>query len=69
VTGLSEREISHLGLESDRISRHGLAPGLRDMVDPVLMANAQAYSIETSNPRHEHEWQIWRDLKLPEERF
>ena len=27
----------------DRISRHGLAPRLRDIIDLVLMANAQAY--------------------------
>jgi hypothetical protein len=25
-----------------------------------------AYSVEAANPRHEHEWKIWRDVKLPE---
>jgi 5-methyltetrahydropteroyltriglutamate--homocysteine methyltransferase len=27
---------------------------------------AQAYSIEAANPRHEHEWELWQDVKLPE---
>src|SRR5262249_43083608 len=39
---------------------------LRDIVDLVLKVRAGAYSIEASNPRHEHEWQLWEDVKLPE---
>lgn len=45
---------------------HTTDPALRDIIDLVLMANVQAYAFEASNPRHEHEWQIWRDVKLPE---
>src|SRR5262249_44603695 len=26
---------------------------------------AGAYVLEMANPRHEHEWQVWRDVKLP----
>jgi 5-methyltetrahydropteroyltriglutamate--homocysteine methyltransferase len=39
---------------------------LREIVDIVLGVPAQGYSIEASNPRHEHEWQLWEDVKLPE---
>ncbi len=39
---------------------------LRDIVDLVLKVRAGAYSIEASNPRHAHEWQVWEDVKLPE---
>jgi 5-methyltetrahydropteroyltriglutamate--homocysteine methyltransferase len=39
---------------------------LKDVVDLILRINAQAYSIEAANPRHEHEWMVWRDVKLPE---
>jgi len=39
---------------------------LREIIDIILQINAQAYSIEAANPRHEHEWMIWRDVKLPE---
>jgi 5-methyltetrahydropteroyltriglutamate--homocysteine methyltransferase len=39
---------------------------LKDMADIMLKVNAGAYSFEGANPRHEHEWQVWRDVKLPE---
>ena len=38
---------------------------LADFVDVILKARVGAYSIEASNVRHEHEWQIWKDVKLP----
>ncbi len=31
-----------------------------------LRINAQAHSFEVANPRHQHEWRIWEDIKLPE---
>ena len=40
---------------------------LRDIVDVLLKVNAGAYSFEAANPRHEHEWQVWRDVTLPED--
>jgi 5-methyltetrahydropteroyltriglutamate--homocysteine methyltransferase len=39
---------------------------LRDIVDLVLRVKAQAYVIEAANVRHEHEYHIWEDVKLPE---
>ena len=39
---------------------------LADIVDLVLAVNAGAYSLEAGNVRHEHEWRVWRDVKLPE---
>ncbi|MGD9891136.1 MAG: cobalamin-independent methionine synthase II family protein [Dehalococcoidia bacterium] len=39
---------------------------LREIVDIVLKVNAGAYSVEASNPRHAHEWKVWRDVRLPE---
>ena len=35
------------------------------MVDLVLKVNAQAYSIEAANVRHEHEWRVWQAAKIP----
>ena len=40
---------------------------LKDIVDLILKVKAQAYSIEASNPRHEHEWRVWEDVTLPED--
>ena len=36
------------------------------LVDVLLEVKAQAYLIEGANARHEHEWAVWRDVRLPE---
>jgi 5-methyltetrahydropteroyltriglutamate--homocysteine methyltransferase len=66
------------GIPEDRVRYHtcyGLnhGPRLHDVpladVAPLMLAiNAGAYSFEVANPRHQHEWRIWEDLKLPEGR-
>jgi hypothetical protein len=38
---------------------------MRDIVDVMLAVNCQAYSFEAGNVRHEHEWRVWEDVKLP----
>jgi 5-methyltetrahydropteroyltriglutamate--homocysteine methyltransferase len=38
---------------------------LKDIVDIILRINAGAYSFEAANPRHEHEWKVWKNAKLP----
>ena len=45
---------------------HAFDPPLEDVVDLVLKVNAGTYAIEQANPRHEHEWRVWEDVKLPE---
>ncbi len=64
------------GIAQDRIRLHtcyGLNHGprlndipLADVVPVMLRINAGAYSFEVANPRHQHEWKIWRDVKLPD---
>lgn len=39
---------------------------LRDVIDIIFKVNAGSYSIEASNPRHEHEWNVFEEVKLPE---
>jgi 5-methyltetrahydropteroyltriglutamate--homocysteine methyltransferase len=39
---------------------------LRDIIDLVLSVPAGCYSIEAANARHEHEWVVWEDVKLPD---
>jgi 5-methyltetrahydropteroyltriglutamate--homocysteine methyltransferase len=63
-----------VGLPADRIRYHvcwGSWPGphtsdvpLKDIVDLILKVKVGAYVIEGANPRHEHEWQVWRNAKL-----
>ena len=64
------------GIPSDRVRYHlcwGSWHGphvtdvpLKDIVDIVLRVRAGAYSVEAANQRHEHEWQVWEDVKLPD---
>jgi len=64
------------GLPRDRIRWHtcyGINIGprvhdleLRHFVDVMLKIRAGAYSFEAANPRHEHEWRVWEQVKLPE---
>jgi 5-methyltetrahydropteroyltriglutamate--homocysteine methyltransferase len=64
------------GIPSDRVRVHvcwGNYPGphhrdvpLRDIVDIVLGANADAVYVEGANPRHGHEWTVFEQLGLPE---
>ena len=38
---------------------------IKDIVDLVLRVDVGAYSFEVANPRHEHEWKVWKDVTLP----
>ena len=39
---------------------------LKDVAPIILKVKAQGFSIESANPRHEHEWMVWKDQKFPE---
>jgi 5-methyltetrahydropteroyltriglutamate--homocysteine methyltransferase len=43
---------------------HGDVP-LKDIVDILLQGRPQAVSFPGANPRHGHEWKVWREMKLP----
>jgi 5-methyltetrahydropteroyltriglutamate--homocysteine methyltransferase len=64
------------GLPEDRIRYHicwgsfntphvGDVPA-KDIIDLVLQVRAGSYLIEMANPRHEHEWRLWEDVRLPD---
>jgi len=40
--------------------------GAEHILDIVLKVRARYYLVEMANPRHEHEWRVWEDLRLPE---
>jgi 5-methyltetrahydropteroyltriglutamate--homocysteine methyltransferase len=44
---------------------HNHDVALRDILDIVLKARPQGLSYEASNPRHEHEWTTFKEIKLP----
>jgi 5-methyltetrahydropteroyltriglutamate--homocysteine methyltransferase len=59
-----ERVRYHVCFGSWHVPHMSDAP-LEDIVDLVLQVRAGAYSIEAANPRHEHEWRVWQNGRLP----
>ncbi len=67
------------GIPQDRVRFHtcysvNIAPRvfdfeLKHFADLMLAINAGAYAIEGANPRHEHEWELWRDVPLPDDKI
>ncbi len=41
---------------------------LEKIIDIVLRARPATILFEAANPRHEHEWKVWRDAKLPDDK-
>ena len=76
--GLRVEAVNHAlrGIPEDRVRFHtcysvNIAPRvhdfeLRHFVDLMLRIRAGAYVIEAANPRHEHEWEVWKETELPE---
>ena len=66
------------GISADRIRFHtcysiNMGPRvhdmqLRDIIDIILKVRAGGYSFEAANPRHEHEWQEWKRVRLPDDK-
>ena len=64
------------GIPPERVRHHtcyGINMGprtsdfeLKHMADLIVTINAGYYSFEMANPRHEHEWQVWETVKLPD---
>ncbi|MCC6776119.1 MAG: cobalamin-independent methionine synthase II family protein [Hyphomicrobiales bacterium] len=67
------------GIPEDRIRFHtcysvNIAPRVHDFelkhfVDLMLKVRAGAFVIEAANPRHEHEWALWREVVLPDDKL
>ena len=45
---------------------HSTDAPLHDIVDLVMRVNAGAYCVEAANVRHETDWKVWREKKLPD---
>ncbi|MBV8118526.1 MAG: cobalamin-independent methionine synthase II family protein [Alphaproteobacteria bacterium] len=42
---------------------------IRDIIEIVLKAEVGAVSFEAGNVRHEHEWKVWQEVKLPDDKL
>jgi 5-methyltetrahydropteroyltriglutamate--homocysteine methyltransferase len=41
---------------------------LKHLADIIVTIRAGFYSFEMANPRHEHEWRVWEQVKLPDDK-
>ena len=39
---------------------------MKRIVDLVVQIKVGSYAVEMANPRHEHEWRVWEDVKIPD---
>jgi 5-methyltetrahydropteroyltriglutamate--homocysteine methyltransferase len=81
---IAERNIAALnaaidGLPAERMRLHICwgnyeGPHTHDLpvtkiIDIAFKARLQALSIEAANPRHEHEWEDFKDIKIPDDKI
>jgi 5-methyltetrahydropteroyltriglutamate--homocysteine methyltransferase len=67
LRGIPEERVRLHYCTGSAMQPHTSNPELRETIAPlILKVNAQAYGIEGANPRHEHEWMVLKDIKLPE---
>jgi 5-methyltetrahydropteroyltriglutamate--homocysteine methyltransferase len=66
LKGISEDRIRYHICWGSWHGPHVYDPPLKDVIDMVLRVNAGTYLMEQANPRHEHEWAVWEDIKLPD---
>ncbi len=66
LQGIPEEQVRYHHCWGSMNQPHTTDAPLSTFVHSMLRINAQAYSVEAANPRHEHEWMLWKDVKLPD---
>ena len=66
LRGIPEERVRYHHCWGSMNSPHTQDAPLRDIVHSMFKIKAQAYGVEAANPRHEHEWMVWQDVKLPD---
>jgi 5-methyltetrahydropteroyltriglutamate--homocysteine methyltransferase len=66
LRGLPEDRVRYHNCWGSWHGPHAFDPPLEDVIHLILKVNAGYYATEQSNARHEHEWRVWEDVKLPE---
>ena len=69
LAGIPEERVRHHFCWGSWHGAHIHDLPLKDVFDLIFDVRAQAYSFEAGNVRHQHEWEIWKDARLPEGKF
>jgi 5-methyltetrahydropteroyltriglutamate--homocysteine methyltransferase len=68
LSGIPEERVRYHVCHGSWHGPHVFDPPLREVIDLVLKVKARYYLIEQANPRHEHEWRLWEDVELPDDK-
>jgi 5-methyltetrahydropteroyltriglutamate--homocysteine methyltransferase len=66
LRGIPEERVRYHHCWGGNNRPHTTDTPVREIIPQLLRINAGAYGVEAANPRHEHEWMVWRDIKLPD---
>jgi 5-methyltetrahydropteroyltriglutamate--homocysteine methyltransferase len=69
LTGIPEERVRYHFCWGSWHGPHKFDVPMKDMIDIVLGAHVQAISLEAANAAHEHEYEDWEDIKLPESKI
>ncbi len=69
LDGIPEEKVRYHVCWGSWAGPHVSDVALKDIVDLILKVRVGAYLIESANPRHEHEWKVWENVKLPKGRI
>jgi 5-methyltetrahydropteroyltriglutamate--homocysteine methyltransferase len=66
LRGIPEEKVRYHMCWSSMNAPHTDDPPLAELIGPLLEINAQGYQIEAANVRHEHEYHLWKQTRLPD---
>jgi 5-methyltetrahydropteroyltriglutamate--homocysteine methyltransferase len=66
LAGIPPQQVRHHICWGNGEGPHHKDVELKDIIDILLQARAGAIYVEGANPRHGHEWKVFRDVKLPD---
>jgi 5-methyltetrahydropteroyltriglutamate--homocysteine methyltransferase len=69
LAGISPEQVRHHICWGNGERPHHRDVELKDIIDILLKARVGAIYVEGANPRHGHEWKVFRDVKLPDDRL
>jgi 5-methyltetrahydropteroyltriglutamate--homocysteine methyltransferase len=68
VEGISPEQVRLHVCWGNYAGPHNHDVPLREIIEPVLRARVGAIYVEAANPRHEHEWEVFEEVALPEDK-
>jgi 5-methyltetrahydropteroyltriglutamate--homocysteine methyltransferase len=66
LAGISPEHVRHHICWGNGEGPHHKDVALKDIINILLRARAGAIYVEGANPRHGHEWKVFREVRLPE---